>query len=157
MPDDDRPGLRVIDGDGTDSSPIRAKPIERRPCVTHRDLVLDHVLRVVECGDCGHRLDAFDALVIFEHEQHRYQARRDNAAREVKRHTDELERLKRDESNTRARRRRLADGSSDLETVLLEVRTKAIPHTFPSGPAWIIRNDTFDRVRRALEGEPLDG
>lgn len=100
------PDLEVIDGGGDGEPPIRTRKTDRaRRYCPHNRFELQAPRRVV-CADCEEEVDAFAALQTIAHGIERYTDARDRAKAEARRANDELEAVKRELRNAKARLRR---------------------------------------------------
>lgn len=99
-------GFEVLEGGGEDTSPIRRRVVDRRGYCGHRHFVIDEDARTTKCDDCGAEVDAFTALAALCHELERWASHRDRLKADAKRAAAELEDVKRELRNAKARRRR---------------------------------------------------
>lgn len=79
-----------------------------KPWCAHRAVQVDEEKREVTCRSCGRVLDAFNVLLEYATNERNLVSRRKMLGEKLQRLHDEVERLKRDEKNIRARLARLS-------------------------------------------------
>ncbi len=79
MPDDDLPATAVKFEDlklRAKEAPLALTNKKTYSGCSHNDMRLDERLALVECGQCGERLDPMNVLVRLAHEESRLESRR---------------------------------------------------------------------------------
>lgn len=106
MSDDGGELVPLFPAVGDDDRMLTTTGHDRRPWCGHQRVTLDTETRRVHCRECGREVDAFDALHTIARDGERWLEQRDELRRQARRAADDLEELKRDERNAKARKRR---------------------------------------------------
>lgn len=102
----------------SDSKIIQFNPSERLPIIVkeregyciHNYVILDEKTRMLECGDCGQIIEVYDYMHEWAMGDRRLSLTRKSLRRDIKKLSAELEDLKREEKNIKARIRRANKG-----------------------------------------------